>query len=209
MIPQSVKLILIVNPAASSHLPITLPESFLHIELATPYRSTIAITTFARFLAKCERKVFPEGEFGSDVEGKKPIVFDVGKDEVKLREALQRSRDQFGDDATLLYDRWLPSSMIEICESNGKEKGGPWECYKAYDYIGRESDKVVAVTTFFLTIEMMTRAKLQLVLIQVDIGSEVYKKDYADYQKYFHFQAAAEKGIVELYFSENESKSKF
>merc|ERR1712037_409826 len=104
-------LILIVNPKYSSDLRTTLPESFLHINLATCYRSTIAITTLARFIAECEGKVVPEGEFGSDVEGKKPIVFDVGKDEVKLREALQRSRDLFGDDATLLYDPYLPSSM--------------------------------------------------------------------------------------------------
>ena len=111
-IPQCVKLILIVNPWYSSDLPTTLPESFLHINLATPYRSTIAITTLARFLANgVLGTVVPEGEFGSDVEGKKPIVFDVGKDEVKLREALQRSRDLFGDDATLLYDVSLPDSM--------------------------------------------------------------------------------------------------
>merc|ERR1712130_659835 len=142
-IPECVKLILIVNPAASSDLPTSLPESFLHINLATPYRSTKAITSLARFLAKCEDQVVPEGEFGSDVEGKKPIVFDVGKDEVKLREALQRSRDLFGNDATLLYDKFLSSSMIEICKSNGEEKGEAWECYY---FFGCESDRVVALT---------------------------------------------------------------
>merc|ERR1711936_1083514 len=108
-------------------------------------RSTKAISSLARFIAKCEGKVVPEGEFGSDVEGKKPIVFDVGKDEVKLREALQRSRDLFGDDATLLYGGFLPSSMREICKSNGKEKGGAWECYRANEFFGWESNKVVAV----------------------------------------------------------------
>ena len=75
-----------------------MPESFLHINLATPYRSTIAITSLARFIAKCEGEVVSEEEIGSDVEGKKPIVFDVGKDEVKLRETLQRSRDLLGND---------------------------------------------------------------------------------------------------------------
>merc|ERR1719239_281821 len=97
--------------------------------MADQERSRIAITNLIRFLSNCECGVVPEDEFGSNVEGKKPIVFDVGKDEVKLREALQRSRDLFGDDATLLYDYRLPSSMIKICESNGKEKGGAWECY--------------------------------------------------------------------------------
>ena len=189
-IPQCVKLILIVNPANSSLLRTTLPESFLHINLATPYRSTIAITTLARFIAKCEGQVVPEGEFGSDVEGKKPIVFDVGKDEVKLREALQRSRDLFGNDATLLYDYGLPSSMIEICKSNGKEKGGPWECYHAAKFFGWESNKVVAVTAGRGgTLEMATRAKTQLILILAG-------KDYSKCQK--HFQAAADRGLVEL-----------
>merc|ERR1719209_1266208 len=114
-------MILVLNPDASKST-LTLPPSFLHVTLTTPYRSTIAITTLARFIAKCKGEVVPEGEFGSDVEGKKPIVFDVGKDEVKLREALQRSRDLFGNDATLLYDNGLTSSMREICKSNGKEK---------------------------------------------------------------------------------------
>jgi hypothetical protein len=49
-IPQCVKIILIVNPLFYSDLPTTLPESFLHINLATPYRSTIAITR----LAECQ-----------------------------------------------------------------------------------------------------------------------------------------------------------
>ena len=205
-IPQCVKLILIVNPRFSSRLRTTLPESFLHINLATPYRSTIAITTLARFLAECEGKVVPEGEFGSDVEGKKPIVFDVGKDEVKLREALQRSRDLFGDDATLLYDAYLPSSMKEICKSNGKEKGGAWECYNARDFFGWESNKVVSVTAGSgFTLEMATRAKTQLILILAESDDTVFKTDYADYQK--HFQAAADKGLVELVASANENES--
>ena len=202
-IPQCVKLIFIVNPFFLSRLPTnqnpvrtTLPESFLHINLATPYRSTIAITTLARFLAKCQGEVVPEGEFGSDVEGKKPIVFDVGKDEVKLREALQRSRDLFGDDATLLYDGCLPSPMEEICESNGKEKGGAWECYDSQDFYGWESNNVVAATVGINTLEMATRAKTQLFLILVEPENELWKKDYTKYQK--QFQAAADKELVKL-----------
>ena len=214
-IPQCVKLILIFNPRDSSRLCTTLPDSFLHINLTTPYRSTIAITTLARFLAKCEERVVTEGEVGSDVEGKKPIVFDVGKDEVKLREALQRSWDLFGNEATLLYDQSLPSSMIEICESNGKEEGGPWECYHGSEFFGWESDKVVAVTTgISTTLEMATRAKTQMVMILAEPKRELpgnwedWEKNYADYQK--HFQDAAGKGLVKLSVSvsENESKSK-
>ena len=205
-IPESVKLILIVNPASSSRLPTTLPESVLHIDLATPYRSTIAITTLARFIAKCEGQVVPKGEFGSDVEGKKPIVFDVGKDEVKLREALQRSRDLFGDDATLLYEYSLPSSMREICESNGKEKGGAWECYNARDFYGWESNNVVAVTRGgVFTLELLTRAKTKFILILVEASMGDRKNFYARYLR--HFIAAADKGLVKLPASVNASES--
>ena len=102
-----------------------MPESVLRINLTTPYRSTIAITSLARFLAKSyfHLKV-PEGEFGSDVEEKKPIAFNVGSVGDLLKMALQKSREQLGDDATLLYDIMLPSSMIEICKSHEVEKGG-------------------------------------------------------------------------------------
>ena len=133
-------------------------------------------------------------------------MFDVGKDEVKLREALQRSRDLFGDDATLLYDAFLPSSMEEICKSNGKEKGGAWECYNAGEFFGWEANKVVAVTIGSVaTLEMATRAKTQLILILAEPEREDLKKYYADYQK--HFQAAADKGLVELAASANGNES--
>ena len=57
-------------------------------------------------------------------------------------EALQRSHNLFGNDATLIYDFGLPSTMKEICESNGKEKGGAWDCYNALQCFGWEADKV-------------------------------------------------------------------
>merc|ERR1719510_2060093 len=168
-IPDCVRLILIVNPAVSSELPTTLPESFLRIDLSTPYRSTIAITSLASFIARCIGKDVPEGDFGSDVQGKKPIVFDVGKDEVKLREALQRSRDLIGDDVTLLYDSFVPSSMREICASTGKEKGRSWDCLDAWNFYGWEADTVVAVTGGGLdTLEMVTRVKTQMIVILVE-----------------------------------------
>ena len=146
------------------------------------------------FIAKVKGEVVPEGEFGSDVEGKKPIVFDVGKDEVKLREALQRSRDLIGDDATLLYDYPLPSSMKEICLSTGKEKGGNWDCSDADNFYGWEADTVVAVAGGVEILEMITRAKTQLIIIHVE--SDTLKMFYKDDQKYF--QDAAAKGLVDL-----------
>ena len=102
----NVTVIAVVNPQWSSDIP-TLPESVLQINLTTPYRSTIAITSLARFLRKSDGLDVPEGEFGSDVEGKKPIVSDVGADEDKLKMVLHRSRGQLGDDVTLLYDKYM------------------------------------------------------------------------------------------------------
>ena len=87
--PANVTIIAVVNPAETSGLP-TLPESVLQINLTTPYRSTIAITSLARFLAKSYNHCVPEGEFGSDVQGKKPIAFYVGADPERLKMALQR-----------------------------------------------------------------------------------------------------------------------
>ena len=58
-IPESVRLILVLNPRdfgsdskESLGHPITLPPSFLHVTLTTPYQSTIAITKLARFIAQ-------------------------------------------------------------------------------------------------------------------------------------------------------------
>ena len=135
-------------------------------------------------------------------------MFDVGKDEVKLREALQRSQDLFGNNVTLLYDDYyLPFSMREICEINGKKEGGPWECYLAGEFFGWEADIVLAVTVgAHYTLEMATRAKTQLILILAEAERDDRKKLYADYQK--HFQAAADKGLVELFASANETQSK-
>ena len=201
-IPPCVTLILIVNPRSAAELPTTLPDSFLRINLATPYRSTIAITSLARFIAKFKGAVFPEGDFGSDVKGKKPIMFDVGNDEVKLREALERSRALFGNNTTLLYDIGLTSSMREICLSYSKERGGALEVYKAGRFFGWEAERVVAVTVGAIyTLEMATRAKTRLSLILVE-GDGSWQKYYARNQK--HFEDAATKGLVELMDSANE-----
>merc|ERR1711963_389570 len=96
--PATVTIIAVVNPRDSSKLP-TLPESVLQINLTTPYRSTIAITSLARFLASSsDEAVVPEGEIGSDVKGKIPLALDVEGDEAKLRVALQLIWELWGDD---------------------------------------------------------------------------------------------------------------
>ena len=85
--------------------------------------------------------------------------------------------------------------MIEIRRSNGKNKGGGWECFDAENFFGWESDHVVVVTIgVFFVLEMATRAKIQLIVILVEDDRD--KEYYAKYQKYF--QAAADKGLLEL-----------
>ena len=101
-LPESVRMILIVNPATSYGSPLTLPPSFLHVTLTTPYRSTIAITRLARFIAKCKGLVVPEGDFGSDVEGIKPTFFEVGNDKRNMEEALVHCRKHLENNATIL-----------------------------------------------------------------------------------------------------------
>ena len=84
--PASVLIIAVVNPMLCPYLldlSVTLSESVFQINLTTPYRSTIAITSLARFLAKSHVEYVPEGEFGTDVEEKKPIVFGVGSNKDK------------------------------------------------------------------------------------------------------------------------------
>ena len=69
----------------------------------------------------------PVGDFGTDVQGSKPILFDVGKDERKMEEALKECLKLMGDkDVTVLYDMYgLPASvekMVKEEESKVKEE---------------------------------------------------------------------------------------
>ena len=111
--------------------------------------------------------------------------------------ALQRSREQLGDNATLLFDPLLPSSMVQICESHGKEKGGPWECYDAANFYGWEAEKVVAVTTGWNILEKATRAKTELILITELTGrrrrQSVYYKNIQE-----KIEAASDVGLVDV-----------
>ena len=208
-LPGNVTIIAVVNPVRSHFLP-TLPESVLQVDLTTQYRSTRAITSLARFLAKRKGQDVPEGEIGSDVEGRKPIFFDVGSDDEKLRQALQRSREQLGDDVTLLFDCGgarggargsgydLPSSTRAICRAMSKKEGGPWEYYNSVDCTGWEADKVVVVTGGEKRVlEEVTRAKTHLILILVKGRKgkfyEVWQKD---------LEKAADSGLVDLGLSD-------
>ena len=192
--PESVRMILVVNPRAfTKNVPLTLPPSFLQVTLTTPYRSTIAITSLARFIAKCKGLDVPEGDFGSDVEGIKPILFDVGNDERKMEEALEHCHKHLGDNATVLYSYGLPASIMKMVKDQGKEAGGPWKCYHARNYYGWEAKRVVSVTNGYNIMEVITRARTHLSVILVEDRNRMY---YAKTKEFF--KQAAELGLTDM-----------
>ena len=134
--PETVRMILIQNPKGSSTRisPLNLPPTFLQVTLTTPYRSTMAITRLGHFIAKFEGSGVPEGEFGSDVEGTKPILFNIDEDKRKMKEALKHCRKHLGDNVTILSDYGLPESIKDMVKEQGKHAGGPWDHHKCSWY---------------------------------------------------------------------------
>ena len=187
--PESVRMILILNPQ-ESNTTLKLPSSIFHVTLTTPYRSTISITALASFIAKCRGLVVPEGDFGSDVEGTKPIFFEVGNDEIMRKAALEHCRRQLSDDTTFLFDNDLPSSTVMV----GREAAGSSKCYNACGFYGWEAERVVAVTSGgSRLLEMITRARIHLAVVLVDCGlDDSYEKAVEQ------FQQAVDEGLVEF-----------
>ena len=192
--PDMLRMILILNPIITRESPLNLTSSFLRVTLTSPYRSTIAVTRLARFIAKCRGLVVPEGEFGSDVEGTKPIFFDAGTNSRKMAEALDQCGKHLGDNVTILYDRSkIPLSMKKMVLKQGKEEGGRWDYYKANDFYGWEAQKVVAVFAGDLLMEQITRAMTNLAVILVNYDND---DDYSKTKE--HFQRAAKEGLVDI-----------
>ena len=78
-----------------------------------------------------------------------------------------------------------------MVKEQGKEAGGPWDCFYARDFYGWEAERVVAVTGGLSIMELITRAKIHLSVIFVDSGPY-----YAETKKYF--QQVADLGLVEM-----------
>jgi len=187
-LPESVRLILIMNPITSDS-PVTLPLTFLRTTLTTQYRSTIAITKLARFIARSDGLVVPETEFGSDVEGEKPLVFAVGGNRRKMKDAFNKCQEVLGKDATILYSAESHKTKIkEMLKKQHAEDGKQWECYHSDNFFGWEAERVVAVTDGTNIMEMITRAQLSLCVILAD-SSEA---------KIDNFRQAAQEGLIEM-----------
>ena len=77
-----------------------------------------------------------------------------------------------------------------MVKNQKKKAGGPWECYHINNYFGWEAERVVAVTTGWNLMEMITRAQTRLSVILVG------RDGYAETKEYF--QQAADLGLVEM-----------
>ena len=76
-------------------------------------------------MAKCYHlKVPDDGEFGSDVDGFKPILFDVGRydEKMKMKQTLAKCHQLFGEKAVVLYMWGDGSAKFKV----NKMKQGPW-----------------------------------------------------------------------------------
>ena len=150
--PDSVRMVLVLNPVLSRSLT-TLPSHFLCVTLTTPYRSTKSVTALAQFISKRHGRVVPEGDFGTDVEGIKPILFYFGNDERKMEEALGYCRKELANKGTILYDLEIPTQLKKIVEKHAMRAGGSWDCHEARNFFGWEADNVVAVISGGYTLE--------------------------------------------------------
>ena len=151
----------------------------------------MAITRLGHFIAKFEGSGVPEGEFGSDVEGTKPIFFDVGSNKRKMAKALRHCHKHMGDHATILHDEdGLPNWIKKHLKLQRIEAQGTWECHPA-NFYGWEAEKVVAVTVGDHIMELITRAKTNLSVILVG-------KDFEYEETKEYFQQAADKGLIEV-----------
>ena len=108
-----------------------------------------------------------------------------------MEEALKHCRKQLGDNATILYNDFLPSTIEKMAREQGKEAGGSWECYRAQEFCGWEADQIVVVTSGWNIMKQITRAKTRLSVILVDGGYS-----YTKAKKYL--QQAADLGLVEM-----------
>ena len=80
-----------------------------------------------------------------------------------------------GDNVTLLFD-YLPGAIEKMVKDQGKEAGGPWDCYDTLSFYGWEAERVVVVTSGVNIMEMITRARTHLTVILVDDHRRDYTK---------------------------------
>ena len=81
---------------------------------------------------------------------------------------------------------------MKMVKDQGKEAGGPWDCYHVLDFYGWEAERVVAVMNGENIMELITRARTRLSVILVGENDN----EYAETKK--RLQQAADLGLVEM-----------
>ena len=80
--------------------------------------------------------------------------------------------------------------MEKMVKDQGKEAGGPWDCYYGRNFYGWEAERVVVVTCGSNIMERITRARTHLAVILVDGSSYSENK--------VHLQQGASTGLVDI-----------
>ena len=168
-------------------------------------------------MAKLHGFQVPEGECGNDVDGFKPVLFDVGSDYEKLKTTILKCQQLFKDNAVVLTNMgtegrsYYPKSeefkMREVLSELEKRTRGwakmeprskSWEYNSPHTYYGWEADNVILLTTYDYNMEMITRARQRLLVIVVQsIGNNFYKASKEGFIAYFY--KAAKQGLIEVF----------
>ena len=110
-------------------------------------------------------------------------------------------REILGDKVTILHDNDISSEDLKTVQGMttsqvGGEEGSQWKCYNADNFYGWEADKIVAVSTGFSILEMITRARTHLYVVMVASKLESTSLRYNDVCKR-GFQKAVQEGLVQ------------
>ena len=110
-------------------------------------------------------------------------------------------RKILGDKVTILHDNDISSENLKTVQGMTTsqaegEEGSQWKCYTADNFYGWEADKIVAVSTGFSILEMITRARTHLYVVMVDSKLESTSLRYNEVCK-CGFQKAVQEGLVQ------------
>ena len=138
-----------------------------------------------RIIFECYRS--PAEYSNGNVDGMKPIIFDVGKDDGNMEKAMEHCHTLLGDNVPFYLPINLVPSMRKVVEDQVKDAGR-----RSNEMSG--SDKVVLVTTGDPDIYQITKARTHLCIILAEphSGAEGYLRTK------LYFQMASDEGLVEM-----------
>ena len=119
-------------------------------------QESVAKSKVMRIIFECYRS--PAEYSSGNVDGSKPIIFDVGKDDGNMEKAMEHCHTLLGDNVTFYLPINLVPSMRKVVEDQVKDAGR-----RSNEMSG--SDKVVLVTTGDPNIHQITKARTHLCII--------------------------------------------